>query len=85
MRKNKAMIFWFCLPALLALVIMFVYPVCRTVIMSFFQVESVTATTADWSFYGLGNYFKIFGSAAPWAICCRSGWWAASSPWPSPC
>ena len=64
MRKNKAMIFWFCLPALLALVIMFVYPVCRTVVMSFFQVESVTATTADWSFNGLANYFKIFGSAS---------------------
>ena len=64
MRKNKAMIFWFCLPALLSLVIMFVYPVCRTVVMSFFQVESVTATTADWSFNGLANYFKIFGSAS---------------------
>ena len=64
MRKNKAMIFWFCLPALLSLVIMFVYPVCRTVVMSFFQVESVTATAAAWSFYGLGNYTKIFGSAS---------------------
>ena len=64
MRKNKAMIFWFCLPALLSLIIMFVYPVCRTVVMSFFQVESVTATTADWSFNGLANYFKIFGSAS---------------------
>ena len=73
MRKNKAMIFWFCLPALLSLVIMFVYPVCRTVVMSFFQVESVTATTADWivtvslwsaMIFGLGNYAKIFGSAS---------------------
>ncbi len=64
MRKNKSMIFWFCLPALLSLLIMFVYPVCRTVVMSFFQVESVTATTADWSFYGLGNYLKIFKSAS---------------------
>ena len=64
MRKNKAMIFWFCLPTLLSLLIMFVYPVCRTVVMSFFQVESVTATTADWSFNGLANYFKIFGSAS---------------------
>ena len=63
MRKNKAMIFWFCLPAVLCLLIMFVYPVCRTVVMSFFAVESVTATTADWSFNGLGNYLKIFGSA----------------------
>ena len=64
MRKNKAMIFWFCLPALLSLMLMFVYPVCRTVLMSFFQVESVTATMGDWSFYGLGNYSKIFGSTS---------------------
>lgn len=64
MRKNKAMIFWFCLPALLSLMLMFVYPVCRTVLMSFFQVESVTASMSDWSFYGLGNYTKIFGSAS---------------------
>lgn len=64
MKKNKAMIFWFSLPALLSLLIMFVYPVCRTVIMSFFKVESVTATVSDWSFYGLGNYTKIFNSAS---------------------
>ena len=64
MKKNKAMIFWFSLPAVLSLLIMFVYPVCRTVLMSFFQVESVTATMADWSFYGLGNYLKIFKSAS---------------------
>ena len=64
MKKNRAMIFWFCLPAVLSLLIMFVYPVCRTVLMSFFQVESVTATMADWSFYGLGNYLKIFKSAS---------------------
>ena len=62
MRKNKTMIFWFCLPALLSLLIMFVYPVCRTVLMSFFQVESLTGSVSDWSFYGLGNYLKIFKS-----------------------
>ena len=62
MRKNKSMIFWFCLPAVLSLLIMFVYPVCRTVLMSFFQVESLTAGVADWSFFGLGNYKKIFSS-----------------------
>lgn len=56
------MIFWFCLPAVLSLLIMFVYPVCRTVLMSFFQVESLTANLGEWSFYGLGNYSKIFGS-----------------------
>ena len=62
MRKNQTMIFWFCLPALLTLLIMYVYPVCRTVLMSFFQVESVTASMSDWTFYGLGNFNKIFSS-----------------------
>lgn len=62
MKKNKAMIFWFSLPALLCLLIMFVYPVCRTVLMSFFKVESVTAGLSEWGFYGFGNYSKIFGS-----------------------
>ncbi len=62
MKKNKAMIFLFMLPCVLSLLIMFVYPVCRTVLMSFFQVESLTASVGDWSFYGLGNYQKLFGS-----------------------
>ncbi len=62
MKKNKAMIVLFILPCVLSLLIMFVYPVIRTVMMSFFQVESLTAATSEWSFNGLSNYGKIFGS-----------------------
>lgn len=62
MKKNKLMIFLFTLPAALCLLIMFVYPVSRTVIMSFFRVESLTASTDTWSFYGLQNFVKIFQS-----------------------
>lgn len=62
--KNKSMIFWFSLPCVLSLLLMFLYPVVRTVIMSFFKVESVTAATSDWEFNGIGNYSKIFGSVA---------------------
>lgn len=62
MKKNKLMIFLFTLPAVLCLLIMFVYPVSRTVIMSFFRVESLTASTDTWSFYGLQNFVKIFQS-----------------------
>lgn len=62
MKKNKLMIFLFMLPAVLCLLIMFVYPVSRTVIMSFFRVESLTASTDTWSFYGLQNFVKIFHS-----------------------
>ena len=62
MKKNKLMIFLFIMPAVLCLMFMFVYPVARTVIMSFFRVESLTASTDTWSFYGLQNYVKIFNS-----------------------
>ena len=62
MKKNKLMIALFIMPAVLCLLIMFVYPVTRTVIMSFFRVESLTASTGTWSFHGLQNYVKIFNS-----------------------
>ncbi len=64
MKKNKLMIFLFVLPCIISLLLMFVYPVCRTVIMSFFKVESLTASVDNWSFYGLANYTKIFKSPA---------------------
>ena len=62
MKKNKLMIFLFILPAVLCLLFMFVYPVTRTVIMSFFRVESLTASTDTWTFNGLQNFVKIFNS-----------------------
>ncbi len=62
MKKSKLMIFLFIMPAVLCLLFMFVYPVTRTVIMSFFRVESLTASTDTWSFYGLQNFVKIFNS-----------------------
>lgn len=62
MKKNKGMILAFSLPLTLALVIMYLYPVARTVLMSFFKIESVTSSMSAWSFYGIENYTKIFGS-----------------------
>lgn len=62
MKKNKGMIVAFSLPLTLALIIMYLYPVARTVLMSFFKIESVTSSMSAWSFYGAGNYAKIFGS-----------------------
>ena len=57
------MIVAFSLPLTLALIIMYLYPVARTVLMSFFKIESVTSSMSAWSFYGVGNYAKIFSSA----------------------
>lgn len=57
------MIAAFVLPCTLSLLIMYLYPVIRTIIMSFFAIDSVTASVSEWSFNGLGNYARIFGSA----------------------
>ncbi len=63
MRKNKALIVCFIAPTVLCLLAMYVYPVCRTVLMSFFHVESLTADVSAWSFNGVENYAKIFHNA----------------------
>lgn len=63
MKKNKTMIAVFILPCVLTLLIMYLYPVGRTLLMSFFKIESVTSDISSWSFNGFGNYMKIFGSA----------------------
>ena len=62
MKKNRGFIIAFITPCALSLVIMYLYPVIRTVLMSFFGIESVTASVSEWSFNGVANYLKIFGS-----------------------
>lgn len=64
MKKNKTMIALFIAPTVVSLLLMYLYPVTRTVIMSFFHVESVTAATSEWTFNGLANYLKIFRNAS---------------------
>ena len=62
MKQSKSMIFMFIMPAVLAFIAMFLYPVTRTVIMSFFHVESVTAAVSEWRFAGFGNYAELWNS-----------------------
>lgn len=62
MKKNKALIVGFILPCLLTLIVIYLYPVARTLVMSFFQIESVTANMSTWTFNGFGNYARIFKS-----------------------
>ena len=64
MKKNKLLIACFITPTIVTLALMYAYPVIRTVLMSFFQVESLTASADTWSFNGLGNYFTILHNAA---------------------
>lgn len=62
MKKNKAFIIGFITPCALSLIIMYLYPIVRTVLMSFFGIESVTSGVSQWSFNGTANYAKIFSS-----------------------
>ncbi len=63
MKKNKTLIFLFTAPTVICLLLMYVYPVLRTMVMSFFRVEDLTAGLDKWSFNGMDNYIKIFHNA----------------------
>ncbi|MDD2978744.1 MAG: sugar ABC transporter permease [Hespellia sp.] len=60
MKKNKSMIIIFLAPAVILFCSIFLYPIIRTLVMSFFKIEGVTDPIAEWSFMGLGNYINLF-------------------------
>jgi len=60
-RKNKRMIVLFLIPAIFIYVMVFIYPVFRTFIMSFFAVEAIEQPFYQWTFAGLDNYIGLFG------------------------
>lgn len=62
MKKNKKMMVVFLAPALAMFAIVYVYPVIRTVLMSFFAVEKPSSAMSEWVFNGIGNYKTIFSS-----------------------
>lgn len=61
-RKNKKMIVFFLAPTILLYVLVFMYPVLRTFVMSFFKVETVAQPLSEWKFYSFGNYKDMFAS-----------------------
>ena len=63
MKNNKKMIVGFLAPAVIIFLIVFLYPIIRTIMMSFFKIDSVTDTMDLWTFVGIQNYEKLFGTA----------------------
>ncbi|HCD45019.1 MAG TPA: sugar ABC transporter permease [Lachnoclostridium sp.] len=59
MKKNKTMIAVFLTPAVLMFVLVFLYPILRTILMSFFKIEGITDSMTKWQFTGLANYSKL--------------------------
>lgn len=59
LKQNKKMIICFTLPATIVFLLMFLYPVVRTTIMSFFTMDSVSAPMSSWEFIGVQNYAEL--------------------------
>ena len=49
-------------PAVIMFCIIFLYPIFRTVAMSFFKIEGVTDAVSKWQFSGFANYIKLFNT-----------------------
>lgn len=62
MKKNRGMIAAFVLPALFFFAVTFVYPIIRTIMMSFFKIDNVTASMSQWQFSGVDNYVKLINT-----------------------
>ena len=62
MRNNKKMIVCFLTPALFMFLMVFLYPLCRTIAMSFFHVEGVSDAVNTWTFAGLENYITLINT-----------------------
>lgn len=63
MKKNKPMIVAFLTPAVILFLLIFLYPIVRTIIMSLFKIEGVTDPMSLWSFVGLDNYTKLLNTS----------------------
>ncbi|MBR6770128.1 MAG: sugar ABC transporter permease [Lachnospiraceae bacterium] len=59
MKKSKSVLFLFLAPAVLIFLLVFVYPIIRTVLMSFFKIDAVTDSISAWQFTGVENYIKL--------------------------
>ena len=63
MKQSKSMIVLFLTPALVIFTVMFLYPIIRTLFMSFFYVENVTGKLSAWKFTGFDNFTKLINTS----------------------
>lgn len=49
-------------PATLIFIATFIYPILRTVVMSFFTIQEITDTTDKWKFNGISNYTSLLST-----------------------
>lgn len=61
-KTRLPMIILFLAPAVLLYLLIFLYPTVKTILMSFFKMDSISAKMSEWSFVGLGNYGNLLKS-----------------------
>ena len=59
MKQTKRSVLIFMMPAVVLMIVIFLYPTLRTIIMSMFNAKSVTTPLADWKFVGIDNFIKL--------------------------
>lgn len=62
MKPKKSFIIAFLTPAVVSFLIFFLYPLIRTIIMSFYLVKGVADSSSLWKYVGLSNYTNLFHS-----------------------
>lgn len=62
MKQSKRTIALFMAPSLILFAIVFVYPVIRTLLMSFYEVPGITADSSTWSWVGGTNYNSLMST-----------------------
>ncbi|MDD4849778.1 MAG: sugar ABC transporter permease [Gemmiger sp.] len=62
MKRNRSMILAFVVPSTLLFLATFIYPIIRTIIMSFFSIQEITDSMGKWHFNGIKNYIDLLGN-----------------------
>ena len=63
MKQDKKMIVCFLSPLMIFFVGLYVYPIIRTVIMSFYRVDAISDPISTWHFVGLQNFKTLLNTS----------------------
>ena len=62
-KRNRLFVLGSLFPALICFAVIFVYPLLRTLTMSFYQLPSLSSKMAEWEYVGFQNYTGLFESS----------------------
>ena len=66
---KKRIIALFLLPAVIIYLAIFLYPTIRAVMMSFYNIQSISSKMGTWKFIGIDNYIDLSIALTFLALC----------------